>query len=947
MGLINMMRHRFLIPKVLSLSMFWALSICYAQFSYFGKNKVQTRDYEFQSFETENFKILFYPGGEGLAEFAARAAEDFYAKTSQDLNMELEAKVPIIIYLSPGQFAETNVITDLLDEGVGGFSELIRNRIVVPFNGSYRDFYHVIGHELTHIFEFQMFYRSRLAALLGAIQEFQVPLWIMEGFAEFQSGWVTVNSEIFMRDLVLSGRLVSLVELNDNYGYLAYREGESFFRYVAERYGREKVYEFMNTLRSKRSLDVTFQAVFGMSQKKIGEAWEQWLKMRYWPQIVKKANFDRIAELLTDHKQDGSVYNTAPAISPSGTKIAMISDRSEYVDLYLFSTINGRIIKRLIRGGRSGGFEGLHLIRPGVAWSPDEKIVAVVATAKGRDNITLIDVNNGKVVRRISGNLDAIYTPKFSPDGKKLVFVGVKNGFSDIYVVETEGGMPKRLTFDMFEDKDPAFSPSGDTIVFVSDRPEPGVDWMPGRYAVWLRDGQGELVRVTAPSSFFGYPVFASSGEYLFWVAADSSSQNICVYSLKEGQIVRRTEFLGEVSYLSLSQNDRKLAFAYFSNVGWDIAIILDPLEKIPVDTGVIAEAGDTVRFVRSGLDFERVKPVGFSLALDYLAGAASYSTGTGGGFAGTIYLEMSDILGNHRFAIYTDLYGDILNSNLILQYWLLPKRVDYGFTLFQIFETPYYNPGYFVVERVNRGGGAIISCPLDRFTKFETGLLGMASDVDVWRYDETWYRESIYREWLFYGSEAFVFDNTYWPDQFGPVRGVRTRVEAGASLPGISSRRYQMLTADFRHYLRLGGRFVFASRVVGAMGFGQSGSFYLGGEDVRGYKWGEFYERQGPGIGLFNFELRYPFIDRLNIAFPLPIDIRGIRGVAFLDGGMILRDSMRIWNGQQLQDLKLGVGAGLRIPVWFFYVKLDFAKPLSLTDDKNWKFLFELGYDF
>lgn len=206
MGLINMMRHRFLIPKVLSLSMFWALSICYAQFSYFGKNKVQTRDYEFQSFETENFKILFYPGGEGLAEFAARAAEDFYAKTSQDLNMELEAKVPIIIYLSPGQFAETNVITDLLDEGVGGFSELIRNRIVVPFNGSYRDFYHVIGHELTHIFEFQMFYRSRLAALLGAIQEFQVPLWIMEGFAEFQSGWVTVNSEIFMRDLVLITR---------------------------------------------------------------------------------------------------------------------------------------------------------------------------------------------------------------------------------------------------------------------------------------------------------------------------------------------------------------------------------------------------------------------------------------------------------------------------------------------------------------------------------------------------------------------------------------------------------------------------------------------------------------------------------------------------------------------------------------------------------------------
>lgn len=941
------MRKRHFAQKVVFVSIFALLSICFAQFTYFGKNKVQTRDYQFQSFETEHFKILFYPGGEGLAEFAARAAEDFYAKLSQDLNTELESKVPIIIYLSPGQFSETNVITDLLDEGVGGFSELIRNRIVVPFNGSYSDFYHVIGHELTHIFEFQMFYRSKLAVLLGAINEFQVPLWIMEGFAEFQSGWVTVNSEIFMRDLVLHGRLVSLVELNDNYGYLAYREGESFFRYVAERYGREKVYEFMNTLRSKKSLEATFQAVFGLSQKKIGEEWEKWLKMRYWPEIVKLANFDRIAERLTDHKQDGSVYNTAPAISPSGTKIAMVSDRAEYVDLYLLSTLNGQIIKRLVRGGRSGGFEGLHLMRPGVAWSPDEKLLAIVATAKGKDNITLIDVDNGRVVRRISGNLDAIYTPQFSPDGKRLVFVGVKNGFSDIYVVETKGGTPQRLTYDMFEDKDPAFSPSGDTIVFVSDRPEPGVDWVPGRYAVWFRSSKGEMARITNQSGFFGYPVFANSGEYLFWVAADSSSQNICVYSLKEGRVVRRTDFLGEVSYLSLSRNDRKLAFAYFSDVGWDVALILDPLEKIPVDTLEKIGAVDTVRFTRSGLDFARVKPVGFSLALDYVAGAASYSSGAGGGFAGTVYLEMSDILGDHRFAIYTDLYGDILNSNLILQYWFLRNRVDYGFTLFQLFDVPYYDPAYLAVERVNRGGGAIASYPLDRFTRFEAGILGTESEIGVWLYDENWYQLERFQEWLFYGSGAFVFDNTYWPDEFGPVRGIRTRVEAGASVPGISSRRYQMLIGDFRHYLRLGRRFVFASRVASAMGFGESDSFYLGGEDVRGYNWGEFYEQQGSGVGLFNLELRYPFIDRLKIAFPLPIDIRGIRGVAFLDGGVIFRDSMRIWDGQRLKDLKLGVGAGLRIPVWFFYLKLDFAKPLSVTEDKSWKFMFELGYDF
>jgi hypothetical protein len=211
------MSRFFLVAAVLG------VSLAAAQYSYFGENKVQTRDYQFRSYETEHFRVLFYQGGEGLAEFAGRSAEEYYAQTSKDLG-----KTPLILYLSPGQFSETNVILDVIGEGVGGFSELIKNRIVIPFDGSYNDLHHVVGHELTHIFEFKMYYQSRLASLLGAIDEFSVPLWVSEGFAEFQSGWVNVSSDAFMRDLVINNRLVPLQDLSDGMGYLVYREGESW-----------------------------------------------------------------------------------------------------------------------------------------------------------------------------------------------------------------------------------------------------------------------------------------------------------------------------------------------------------------------------------------------------------------------------------------------------------------------------------------------------------------------------------------------------------------------------------------------------------------------------------------------------------------------------------------------------------------------------------------------
>ncbi len=915
----------------------------FAQFSYFGKNKVQTRDYRFLSYETEHFKIIFYTGGEGIAEFAAHTAEDFYAKLRNDLNMELPEKIPLILYLSPGQFSETNVITDLIEEGVGGFSELIKNRIVVPFTGSYQELYHVIGHELSHIFQFQMFYRSRLSALLGAIGEFQVPLWIMEGFAEFQSGWVQVNSEIFMRDLVIHNRLLPLRELNDNYGYLAYRQGESFFNYVAERYGKQKVYEFLNTLRAKRNLGATFEAVFGMSQEKFGSEWEQYLRIKYLPQIVKLTNYEQLANKLTDHTKDGSVYNTAPAISPSGTKIAMISDRAEYVDCYLISAIDGRVIRRLIRGGRSGGFEKLHLLRPGVAWSPDERLLAIVATSAGRDNITLIDVNRAKVVRRITANLDGIYSPKFSPDGSQMAFVGLKNGFSDIYLISMAGGEPVRLTYDMYDDRDPAFSPSGDSVIFVSDRPAPGENWAPGQYAIWLRNENGHLHRLSQRAPYFSTPVFTHSGEYIFWVATDSASQNIYGYSIRQQKIVRRTDFLGAVSHLSLSKDDRKLSFAYFNDGGWDVSIIYEPLEKIPVDSSLLPAPMDTKRFVKEGLDFERVTPVGFNLSPDYVAGAASYSSGQG--FAGTIYLGLSDIMGNHRFELYTDLYGNILNSNAFLTYWFLPYRIDYGFAVYQWFDIPYYRPGTLIIQTFDRGLQTTASYPFNRFSRVEITLNGIYRVIEEYRWKEGWYFAGSTTERIIYPAFAYVYDNTFWREWFSPARGTRLRLETGTSL--FSTRQFENFLYDLRNYQALGKRFVFATRLAGAINWGEVTGYYLGGEHIRGYKWSEFSDQTGPALSLLNLELRYPFIDRLKLAFPLPIEIKGIRGVLFLDGGLVFRDSMQLWDSKELKDLKLGAGAGLRIPFTFFNIKLDFAYPLSQTAEKNWKFIFHLGYDF
>jgi outer membrane protein assembly factor BamA len=329
--------------------------------------------------------------------------------------------------------------------------------------------------------------------------------------------------------------------------------------------------------------------------------------------------------------------------------------------------------------------------------------------------------------------------------------------------------------------------------------------------------------------------------------------------------------------------------------------------------------------------------------------------------------VAFSDMLGDHRFELYTDLYGDILNSDLIFQYWRLPGRVDYGLTFFQFQNVKRYIPARLREWTLDRGLQALAAYPFDRFARVEAGPVVRYSVVnqDTWYVDPPYYigwdSADTYSQIVPSVSAALVFDNTYW-DQNGPARGTRARFGADASL--FARRPYQDLFFDVRNYQRLGRRFVFASWLLGVTSLGADADrYYLGGIRfleyapgqvvVRGYEPAEFYYEYGPAAAAFSFELRYPFIDRMKLAFPLPIEFGGIRGVAFLDGGAIAPwgtgRSFRLWDASKgaFDDLKLGVGFGARVRISYFLLKFDFAKPLSTTNDSGWKFILGLGTDF
>ena len=63
------------------------------------------------------------------------------------------------------------------------------------------------------------------------------------------------------------------------------------------------------------------------------------------------------------------------------------------------------------------------------------------------DDLWISNLNN-LVAQRLTTNISNVSTPKFSPDGKYISYVGSEDGNTEVYIIPSIGGTSKRLTFE-------------------------------------------------------------------------------------------------------------------------------------------------------------------------------------------------------------------------------------------------------------------------------------------------------------------------------------------------------------------------------------------------------------------------------------------------------------------------------------------------------------------
>ena len=242
-------------------------------------------------------------------------------------------------------------------------------------------------------------------------------------------------------------------------------------------------------------------------------------------------------------KQVGDEF---PVFSPQGDRIAFVrmTTRSHFSDIYLKGVEHGEVVRLT--------FDELAVL--GLDWTGDGESIIFSSDRNGSPRLYRVASAGGEP-HPIESAEGRAFTPSISRNGARLVY---RQNFIDFNIWRAPGprgeGIPKKLFGSTRQDRLPAYSPDGTKIAFSSDRT--------GHWEIWVCDSDGRNpVRLTSFGKFAAYPNWSLDGKELLFHARLQERLDIYRIGVDSSVPVRLTEESSNDAAASWSRNGKWIYF--------------------------------------------------------------------------------------------------------------------------------------------------------------------------------------------------------------------------------------------------------------------------------------------------------------------------------------------------------------------------------------------------
>jgi WD40 repeat protein len=430
----------------------------------FGKNRVQYFNYYWSYYRFDDFDCYFNEYGRDLAQFTADYAMKKLDEIEDYFDYTLEKRMIFVIYNKNNEYRQSNIGLVTFDEdtyNTGGFSRIIKNKVMLYYEGDHVAYQKQIASAITESIINEMLYNADFKDRISSSSVIYMPDWYLKGLINYvSSGW-DYNIENRVKDGIKSGKYKNINHLEFDDAIYA---GQSFWRFIGRKYGEAIIPNIIYLTKVYKNVDDGFLYVLGVKLKDLLVEWKQY----YVEEFSTDRDLPADDEKTLKKSRKEQVFQQVK-ISPDKKYIAYVTNDWGRKKIWLYDQSTGKI-KNIFRAEPKYEHKTDNKY-PVIAWHPSSRILTYLNEEKAGMVIYFFRTEEKKTEQKNFLYFDKVLDFSYSPEGSRIVMSAVKDGITDIYIHTVASGTNEQITRDVADDLNPSFlSGQGNEIIFSSNR---------------------------------------------------------------------------------------------------------------------------------------------------------------------------------------------------------------------------------------------------------------------------------------------------------------------------------------------------------------------------------------------------------------------------------------------------------------------------------------------
>ncbi len=434
----------------------------------FGQNRVQYHPFDWQYYNSDNFTIYFYPGGQEIGKFVWKTAEKKLKELDKQMDFHYRSQVDILVYNDITDLAQSNIGLGQEDYNIGGTTILRDNKLFLHYDGNHRHLQRDLMKGLSDLYIRQMMTGKSFGQKIQNAIFLVLPDWYRSGLSSYMGEPWNTELDAKLKLYLTTAKKSSfnrLVAVNPEFA------GHSFWYMINELYGKDAIPNILYLTRVNHNINKGFVYSVNTTVEDLMKNWKEFYQSRFQLDNKDRDSTNIFSAIKIKKRNNTDIGDLK--ISPDGKYAAFATFDGGFYKVFV-QDLKTKKSKRVAKGGFRSDQYPFDKSYPILTWTKSGHKLAIISEKKDIIRLRQIDLDKKKTTKNNIIKFQKIYNADFTNNPNMLIISGQNKGQTDLYLYNTGNSTTTQLNNDIYDDLNPVYVNwnGNDGVLFSSNRTE-------------------------------------------------------------------------------------------------------------------------------------------------------------------------------------------------------------------------------------------------------------------------------------------------------------------------------------------------------------------------------------------------------------------------------------------------------------------------------------------